>query len=194
MAATDHLELGRPPSLATIAAQWGRIGLTGFGGPPTHIALLRHLVVDQRHWIDPREFEDAVGACNLLPGPASTQLCLFCARRLAGPLGAIVGGLCFIVPAVVMMLALSVLFLAQSPPTWVRGAGAGAGSAVAAVAVQAGGLLLVPSWMRAGHGEARRVRWIAYLVLGIAAGALVGPYVVLVLLGCGLCELAIASW
>ena len=60
--------------LRTIAVQWTRIGITGFGGPPTHIALLRRLVVEQRHWIDQREFEDALAACNLLPGPASTQL------------------------------------------------------------------------------------------------------------------------
>jgi chromate transporter len=193
MAVSDQSQPGRPPSLSTIAVHWGTIGLTGFGGPPTHIALLRRLVVDQRHWIEPREFEDAVGACNLLPGPASTQLCIFCARRLAGPLGALVGGLCFIVPAVVMMLGLSALFLAQSPPLWVRGAGAGAGSAIAAVAVQAALLLLVPSWERVGRREARRIRWIVYLVLGIVAGALVGRYVVLVLLGCGLVELAIAS-
>ena len=192
-AVTDQSPPGPAPSLATIAVQWGRIGLTGFGGPPTHIALLRRLVVDRRHWIDPREFEDAVGACNLLPGPASTQLCIFCARRLGGPLGAIVGGLCFIVPAVVLMLALSALFQSQSPPAWVRGAGAGAGSAVAAVAVQAAMLLLVPSWGRAGSRKARRARWAVYLALGIAAGALVGPYVVLVLLGCGVLELAITS-
>ncbi len=192
-AVTDQSPPGPAPSLATIAVQWGRIGLTGFGGPPTHIALLRRLVVDRRHWIDPREFEDAVGACNLLPGPASTQLCIFCARRLGGPLGAIVGGLCFIVPAVVLMLALSALLQSQSPPAWVRGAGAGAGSAVAAVAVQAAILLLVPSWGRAGSRKARRARWAVYLALGIAAGALVGPYVVLVLLGCGVLELAITS-
>ncbi len=193
MLADDESPPRPAPSLPTIALQWGRIGLTGFGGPPTHIALLRRLVVDERHWIEPREFEDAVGACNLLPGPASTQLCIFCARRLAGAPGALVGGLCFIVPAVALMLALSALFLAQAPPAWVRGAGAGAGSAVAAVAVQAALLLLVPSWERAGRREARRARWVAYLVLGAVAGALAGRYVVLVLLGCGLVELAIAS-
>ena len=91
------------------------------------------------------------------------------------------------------MLALSALFLSQLPAAWVRGAGAGAGSAVAAVAVQAAIRLLVPSWGRAGSRKARRARWVVYLALGIAAGALVGPYVVLVLLGCGVLELAIAS-
>ena len=83
-------------SLRTIAREWLRIGVTGFGGPPTHIALLRRLVVERRHWIDARELEDAIAACNLLPGPASTQLAIFCARRLAGgPAGAIIGGLVF---------------------------------------------------------------------------------------------------
>jgi chromate transporter len=177
--------------LRTIALEWTRIGVTGFGGPPAHIALLRRLVVDRREWIEPREMEDAIAACNLLPGPASTQLAIFCARRVAGPAGAIVGGLCFIVPAVVMVITLSVLFLASSPPTWVRGAGAGAGAAVAAVAVQAAAGLLRPSFKRAGEIAARRIRWFCYLALGIAAGATVGPYLVLVLIGCGLVELAL---
>ena len=64
-------------SLRTIALQWTRIGVTGFGGPPTHIALLRRLVVEERQWLDHREFEDGLAACNLLPGPASTQLAIF---------------------------------------------------------------------------------------------------------------------
>ena len=175
--------------LATVAREWGRIGITGFGGPPAHIALLRRLVVDQRKWMEPAEFEDAIAACNLLPGPASTQLAIFCARRVAGPAGAVVGGLCFIVPAVVLILVLSLLFLAHAPPTWVRGAGAGAGAAVAAVAVHAGWGLLGPSWKRAGR--ARRPRWVSYVLLGGVAAALIGPYLVLVLLACGLAELAL---
>src|SRR6201995_3536886 len=106
--------------LRTIGLQWTRIGVTGFGGPPTNSALLRRLVVDQRHWIDQREFEDALAACNLLPGPASTQLAIFLARRIGGPRGAVVGGLGFIVPAVVLITALSAVFFGETPPTWVR--------------------------------------------------------------------------
>src|SRR3954468_3770895 len=127
-----------PASLGVVAREWTRIGLTGFGGPPAHIALLRSLVVDRRGWMDAAHFEDANAACSLLPGPASTQMAIFCAYRVRGRLGAVVGGLGFVVPAVVMMLALSVLFLSSSPPDWVLGAGAGAAAAVAAVAVQAG--------------------------------------------------------
>ena len=96
--------------LRVVAKEWTRIGLTGFGGPPAHIAMLRRLVIDRYEWMDARAFEDANAACGLLPGPASTQLAIFCAYRVAGPWGAIVGGLGFVVPAVVMVLALSLLF------------------------------------------------------------------------------------
>ena len=189
---------GEPPGerlvpLRTVAREWTRIGITGFGGPPAHIALLRRLVVQRRRWIDEREFEDALAACNLLPGPASTQLAIFCARRVAGPLGAVIGGLGFIVPAVAIILALSVMFLSHAPPTWVRGAGAGAGAAVPAVAVWAAVGLIGPSWRRAVGSAARRLRWVLYLTLGGVAAILVGPYLVLVLLGCGGFERAVRT-
>ena len=173
--------------------EWGRIGITGFGGPPAHIALLRRLCVDRHGWLDAAEFEDAIAACNLLPGPASTELAIFCAWRVRGRLGALVGGLAFIVPGLVIILFLSALFLAGAPPLWVRGAGAGAGAAVAAVAVQAGWSLLTPSWKRASAREPVRVsrlRWAFYLLAGGAASATIGPWLVFVLLGCGVFELA----
>jgi chromate transporter len=178
-------------SLATVAREWTRIGITGFGGPPTHIAMLRRLVVDRMRWIDAREFEDANAACGLLPGPASTQMSIFCAYRVAGPAGAIIGGLGFIAPAVVMILALSLLFLAHSPPLWVRGAGAGAGAAVAAVAVQAARGLLGPSLARVRGDRHHTGRWLAYLAIGTAAAALIGAYLVLALLACGLVEMLV---
>jgi chromate transporter len=180
---------GYQADLGTVLREWGRIGCIGFGGPPAHIALLRKLCVDRRGWLDTQEFQDAISACNLLPGPASTQLAIFCAWRVRGRLGALVGGIAFIVPGLIVILALSVLFLAGNPPLWVRGAGAGAGAAVAAVAVQAGWSLVPPSWKRAAGS--RRARWVGYLIAGGAAAATIGPWLVLVLLGCGLTELVI---
>jgi chromate transporter len=181
----------RNASLATVAGQWTRIGVTGFGGPPAHIALLRELVVGRRRWMDAQEFEDANAACGLLPGPASTQLAIFCAYRVAGTAGAIIGGLGFIVPAVVLVLALSLVFLAHAPPTWIRGAGAGAGAAVAAVAAHAARGLIRPSYARAREQRGHIGRWAAYIAAGIAAAVLLGPYLVLVLLASGLVELLV---
>lgn len=179
----------RRVSLGTVGREWTRIGITGFGGPPAHVALLRALVVDRRGWMEPQEFEDANAACGLLPGPASTQLAIFCAYRVGGRRGAIVGGLGFIAPAVALILALSMLFLSSAPPTWVRGAGAGAGAAVAAVAVHAARGLLSPSYRRVRENRAHRTRWAGYLAAGAVAAALVGPYLLLVLLACGGLEL-----
>lgn len=175
------------PSFADIAREWGRIGCIGFGGPPAHVTLLRDLCVTRRGWLSDDQFERALAAVNLLPGPASTQLAIYCAWRLRGNRGALLGGLCFILPGLAMILALSALFLAGSPPRWVRGAGLGAGAAVPAVAVCAGLGVARPIFARArGRG---RVRVCLYALAGGAAAATVGAQLVLVLLACGAVEL-----
>ncbi len=172
--------------MRTIVVEWGRLGCVGFGGPPAHIRLLRDLCVERRRWLDAEEFEDAIAACNMLPGPASTQLAIYCAARVGGTGGGLLGGVAFIVPGLVLILALAALFL-SGPPTWVLAAGAGAGAAVAAVAVDAAGSLVPSSWRR----TASRPRWTLYVVLALAATVLTGPWVVLALLGCGLAELVV---
>jgi len=205
-------------SLAVISREWGRIGCIGFGGPPAHIALLRRLCVDDRGWLAADEFEDGVAAVNLLPGPASTQLAIYCAWRLRGTAGALVGGLCFIVPGLIVILALASLFLAAHPPGWVSALALGAGGAVPAVALAAALGLAPASWRRAGtvpqateqvaaggsagspaaaparaQVRAAHLRWGGYLVAGGAAAALLGPWLVLVLAAAGLIEIAVRT-
>jgi chromate transporter len=174
--------------LAVIAREWSRIGITGFGGPPAHIALLRRLCVQRNSWLSEAEFEDGIAATSLLPGPASTQLAIFCGWRLAGPLGAIVAGACFIVPGLVIILGLSALFLQHSPPAWVTGAAAGAGASVPAIAVAAAFGLVPASWRRARGETFARARWVCYLLAGGVAANLAGEYLVVVLVACGLAE------
>ena len=206
-------------ALRVIAQQWGRIGIIGFGGPPAHISLLRKLCVEQREWITAGEFEDAIAACNMLPGPASTQLAIWCGWRLRARAGALLAGVCFIGPGLIVILALAALFLEAHPPTWVLGAAAGGGAAVPAVALHAAWGLAPASWARiqntkqpgsgagsgsdAGSGSASvpvsgaqrpaRLRWVGYALLGGTAAATIGPYLVLVLLGCGLLEILVRT-
>jgi chromate transporter len=175
------------PGLSVLVREWGRIGCIGFGGPPAHIALLRELCVTRRGWLSDHEFEDAIAATNLLPGPASTQLAIYCAWRLRGMAGALAGGLSFIVPGLILILALAALFLAASPPDWVLGAGAGSGAAVAAVALQAAASLAPASWRRA----AARHRWVLYALAGAISAATVGAWLVLILLACGSIEVTL---
>jgi chromate transporter len=161
-----------------VAREWGRIGALGFGGPPAHVALLRDLTVERRRWIDPREFEDAFAACNLLPGPASTQLSIYTAQRVAGRWGAIVGGLAFILPGLIVCLAIAAVALSKDPPPAVDAFGMGAAAAVVAVVVQAGLKLIDPR------------RGLPYVIAGALGAALTGPYVVVILLVAGLFELS----
>jgi chromate transporter len=179
--------------LRGIAREWGRIGCVGFGGPPTHIALLRKLCVEDRQWLSASEFEDGIAAANLLPGPASTQLAIFCAWRLRRTAGAIVGGVCFILPGLVVILLLAALFLAAHPPLWVRAAADGADAAVPIVALQAAIGLLPGSWRRVAPDRSRRVRWFVYLAAGAASAATIGPWLVLVLAAAGLTEVMFSS-
>jgi len=174
--------------LGTVAREWARLGATGFGGPPAHVALLRELCVVRRGWIDAREFEDANAAAQLLPGPAATQLAIYCAQRVAGRAGAVVGGLAFVLPGLVPIILLAALTLGGSPPDWARGLAAGAGAAVLAVIVRVGLDLAAASL--APHAGLMLWRAVLYLLVGAAAVVLTGALVVLALIVCGLAELA----
>jgi chromate transporter len=175
--------------LREVVREWGRIGLVGFGGPPAHVALLRELCVDRRRWIEAREFEDANAACGLLPGPASTQLAIFCAHRVGGGAGAVGGGLAFILPGLIAVIALAALTLQDAPPRWVAGMAAAAGAAAVAVVAQAG--LSLARTSVGAPGGAPVARAVAYLAVGAAAALTAGSWVVLALLGAGLVEIAL---
>ena len=174
-------------SLREVLWQWGRIGCIGFGGPPAHISLLRQLCVVEKKWMTDDYFEDAIATCNLLPGPASTQLSILCAWTVAGIPGAIVGGFAFIFPGLVAIVLLASIFLGSAAPDWILAAGAGASSALAVVAFHAGSSLIPTSWARAQS----RQRWVLYVIAGACAAMVAGSWVVVVLLLCGTAELLI---
>jgi chromate transporter len=80
-----------------------RLGITAFGGPAAHIAMMRVEFVERRQWLTETEFLDLVGTSNLLPGPGSTELAIFIGRRRAGWVGLILAGVCFILPAALIV-------------------------------------------------------------------------------------------
>jgi chromate transporter len=168
--------------VSTVVREWGRMGALSFGGPPVQVAMLRDLTVERRRWLDEREFEDANAATQLIPGPAGTQLAIYCAMRVGGTAGAILGGLAFILPGLLLILAISALALAESPPEWILGIGAGAAAAVVAVVAQAGIVLT--------RASLRHRRAILYVVVGAVATVFAGAGLVLALLACGFVELA----
>ncbi len=93
--------------LKEVAGLFLKLGFTAFGGPAAHIAMMHGEVVKRRQWLTDEEFLDLVGATNLIPGPNSTEMAIHIGMRRAGWRGLIVGGLCFVVPAVLIVLALA---------------------------------------------------------------------------------------
>ena len=92
-------------ALREVALLFLRLGFTAFGGPAAHIAMMRDEVVKRRKWISDEYFVDLWGTCNLIPGPTSTELAIYLGYQRAGWPGLIAGGICFISPAMLIVLA-----------------------------------------------------------------------------------------
>ena len=97
--------------LGEVAALFLKLGLTAFGGPAAHIALMHDEVVVRRKWLTDEQFLDLLGATNLIPGPNSTEMAIHIGYVRAGWAGLLLGGLCFITPAMLIVLALAWLYV-----------------------------------------------------------------------------------
>jgi chromate transporter len=107
--------------LTEIARLFLKLGVIGFGGPAAHIAMMHDETVKRRKWLTDQQFLDLIGAVNLIPGPNSTEMAIHIGFLRAGWRGLIVGGVCFIVPAMLCVLALSwvyVRFGSTPQATW----------------------------------------------------------------------------
>jgi len=93
--------------LSEVASLFLRIGIIGFGGPAAHVAMMHDEVVKRRRWLSEGQFLDLMGATNLIPGPNSTEMAIHIGYLRAGWPGLIVGGMCFILPAMLIVMGLS---------------------------------------------------------------------------------------
>lgn len=94
-------------SLPGLAILFLRLGLTAFGGPAVHIAMMQDEVVERNRWLTKEEFLDLLGASNLVPGPSSTELAIHIGFRLARWPGLLLAGSCFILPAFLIVLGIA---------------------------------------------------------------------------------------
>jgi len=97
----------RNDALREVVRLFLRLGFTAFGGPAAHIAMMHDEVVVRRGWMAEQHFLDLVGATNLIPGPNSTEMAIHIGYERAGWRGLIAAGICFIMPAVLIVLALA---------------------------------------------------------------------------------------
>lgn len=101
----------RGKRLGEVAILFLRMGLTAFGGPAAHIALIEEECVRRRGWLSREHFLDLLGAANLIPGPTSTELVMHCGLQRAGWLGLFVAGVCFITPTAVIVGLLAAVYV-----------------------------------------------------------------------------------
>jgi chromate transporter len=97
--------------LAEVAALFLKLGVTAFGGPAAHIAMMHDETVKRRKWLGDEEFLDLVGATNLIPGPNSTEMAIHVGFLRGGWRGLIIGGACFIVPAMLIVLSMAWVYV-----------------------------------------------------------------------------------
>ncbi len=124
-------------SFAQAARVWTVIGLTSFGGAAGQIAMMHRVLVDERKWIDEGRFLHALNYCTLLPGPEAQQLATYIGWLLHGVRGGLFGGLMFVVPGAIVMLALSFLYAYGQDVPLVAGLFFGIKTAVLAVVFHA---------------------------------------------------------
>jgi chromate transporter len=168
-----------PPSrLAELFRFFSRLGLTAFGGPAAHIALMEHEAVERRRWVTREQFLDLVGACNLLPGPSSTQVAMALGYTRAGWAGLAIAGVCFILPASLLTLALAWAYVRYGGLLQTQGLLYGAKPVMIAIIAQAIwrlGRMALRRWLLAVVGLACFAADLAGakpLALLLAAGAL----------------------
>ncbi len=123
--------------LAELAWLFLRLGTTAFGGPAAHIAMMQDEVVERRGWMTREHFLDLVGATNLIPGPNSTELAIHIGRERRGWAGLLVAGVCFILPAVLIVLGVAWAYTRYGALPAVDGVLYGIKPVIVAVVIQA---------------------------------------------------------
>jgi chromate transporter len=124
-------------SLGEILQLFLRLGLTAFGGPAAHIGMMQREAVERRKWMSHAQFLDLVGACNLLPGPGSTQVAMALGYSRGGWMGLCIAGACFILPASLATLALAWAYVRYGGLPQVQGLLYGTKPVMVAIIIQA---------------------------------------------------------
>lgn len=181
--AAEAPDAGRKTTrLGELAALFFRLGTTAFGGPAAHIAMMEDEVVGRRGWVTREAFLDMIGACNLIPGPNSTEMAIHIGHRRAGLAGSFVAGGAFIIPAATITVALAWAYVRFGAMPQVGGVLYGVKPVIIAIIAQA-------LW-RLGR-TAARTRIFAALTAASAAAAFAGLNEIALLLIAGIAAIGL---
>lgn len=137
VAGDSQREKGHGITLAEAFRTWLRIGLLSFGGPAGQIAVMHRILVDEKRWISESRFLHALNYCMLLPGPEAQQLTVYIGWLMHRTIGGLIAGVLFVLPGVVVIMALSILYAGFQDMTAVQAVFFGLKAAVLAIVVEA---------------------------------------------------------
>jgi len=170
----DATRTGEPREIATTLLQ---LGATSYGGPAI-MGLMQHELQERRHWVSKERFLEGLAVANMVPGATATQLGIFLAYARGGWWSALLGGLCFVLPAFVIMLALTIAYANFGVTPLARGALYGLGPVVI-------GLFAVALYRLARTAASTPPEAIIGVVAAVAAATTgIGIVTILVLAGC----------
>jgi chromate transporter len=168
-----------------LASLFLRLGFTAFGGPAAHIAMMRTEVVDKRKWLSEQEFLDLVGASNLIPGPSSTEVAHHIGYLRGGWRGMLLAGACFILPAMLIVLAIAMFYERYNQLPAVAGLLYGIKPVVIAIIVHALWIL--------GRAAIKNI-WLIALAAVVLAAYFLGLNEILLLLGSGIVVVVVKNF
>ena len=166
-----------PPQAPTLRETWWfwlKVGCISFGGPAGQIALLHQELVERRRWISERRFLHALNYCMVLPGPEAQQLATYLGWLLHRSWGGIVAGALFVLPSLLLLIALSWAYLVFGSTPVVAGLFAGIKPAVTAIVLQA-------AWRMGTRALCNPVLWTLAALSWLALYVLQAPFPAIVL-------------
>jgi chromate transporter len=116
---------------------WAKLGFISFGGPAGQIAVLHQELVEKRRWISERRFLHALNYCMLLPGPEAQQLVTYIGWLMHRSWGGILAGTLFVLPSLVILIALSWIYISFGQVPWIAAIFFGIKPAVVAIVLHA---------------------------------------------------------
>ena len=129
---------GRPwPNLSEAVSVWTRIALLSFGGPAGQIAVMHHIIVEEKRWLGDARFLHALNFCMLLPGPEAQQLTVYIGWLMHRWVGGLIAGLLFILPGAIAVMMLSTIYALYGKVPVVTALYFGLKAAVLAIVLQA---------------------------------------------------------
>ncbi len=154
-----------------------RLGFTAFGGPAAHLAMMEDEAVRRRQWLSRDQFLDLLGVTNLIPGPGSTEMAILLGYRRAGWRGLVLGGLCFILPAALIVALLAWAYVKFGQMSQVVGILNGIKPVIIAILIQAlwrMGKTAIKGW------------WLGLIALAATLANYAGVRPLVVLAACGI--------